>query len=145
MDQLDDPTLIKKVLGGDSAAFDVLAQRYRQDVIRVAKRYLSNKADAEDLAQEALIEAYLQLLTLKDPSRFSQWLRTIVRNRCISHLRNRPNHISYEELTLDSGIYISETMYSSAPDSDELLIQAEDQQTIRTAIERLSPKNRLDR
>ena len=96
MNQTDNRTLIEQTHNGNTAAFDILVQRYWQDAYRTARRYLDT--GAEDVIQDAFTQAYLQLPTLKDPDRFPHWLHTIVRNACISQLRRRPVHLSYEEI-----------------------------------------------
>ena len=50
---------------------------------------LGHEEIAQDLTQEALLQAYLSLANLRDPSRFSSWLYGITLNVCRSYLRNQ--------------------------------------------------------
>ncbi len=57
-----------------------LVERFRADLVNQAFGILGNQADAEDVSQESLCEAYQQLKDLKDPRKLGAWLRKI--NRC---------------------------------------------------------------
>ena len=64
--ETSDDVLIQKVLSGDRAAFDPLVLRYRQRIISVVWRFFPNPSDAEDMAQEAFVRAYMNLEKLKE-------------------------------------------------------------------------------
>jgi len=57
-----------------------LVERYRADLVNQALAVLGNQADAEDVAQESLCQAFMQLHQLNDPAKVGAWLRSI--NRC---------------------------------------------------------------
>ena len=101
---MTDPTdeaLVKQALAGVEAAFESLVLRHQRGIYRFALSYLGNPADAEDLTQETFIEAYTNLRNLHEPAKFATWLRGITRNLCVSALRRRTTHISYEEVMSD--------------------------------------------
>ncbi len=57
----------------------------------MAYRYASNRSEAEDIAQDALLRAWRRRSTLRDPERRKQWLASIVRNEAFrQHERVRP-------------------------------------------------------
>lgn len=66
-----------------------LAERFRADLINQAFRLLGNQTDAEDVAQDALCRAYVDLHTLKDPLKLGAWLRSINRFVALQLLRRR--------------------------------------------------------
>lgn len=72
---------------GDDAAYRWLMERYRFRAIRLAAHVLGRDADAEDIAQEAFIQAFRQLRTLRQGDRFGPWLFKIVIHRCLDHKR----------------------------------------------------------
>lgn len=87
----DDAELVRRARGGCAASAAALAARHQVAVIDYAARLLARRrgcrADAEDVAQEALVRA-LGRLERHDPrSSFSAWLFTIVRRTCLNHLR----------------------------------------------------------
>jgi RNA polymerase sigma-70 factor, ECF subfamily len=87
--QIPDTVLVKNALAGDIGAFEVLARRYRGLAFAFAYHRLGRFEDAEDAAQEALVEAYRKLPHLRDPARFAAWLRRIVAGKAADVARQR--------------------------------------------------------
>src|SRR5262249_41545415 len=83
----DDATLIARVLAGEKSAFGLLADRYRSTASRLAYRLCHSAADADDIVQEALLQAFLNLAALQRVDGFGAWLRGIVANLCKTRLR----------------------------------------------------------
>ena len=83
----DDAGLVRRALAGEKAAFGLLIDRYRPAAIKLARRMLDNAGDAEDLTQEALLQAFLGLASLHNPDSFGPWLLGIVVN--LSKMRIR--------------------------------------------------------
>jgi len=83
----DDAELVKRVLAGERAAFGALIDRYRPEALKLARRMLRDPIEAEDLTQEALLQAFLGLNSLHTPDRFGPWLLGIVAN--LSKMRIR--------------------------------------------------------
>lgn len=88
-DPAADAWLVDKARGGDVDAFEVLVQRHRGRVYRIALRILGSPEDAEDVAQDALVQAWAALSGFAGSSAFSTWLYRIVMNRCLQQLRRR--------------------------------------------------------
>lgn len=72
---------------GDDSAFDELVSRYRTRVYHLALSKVRGRENALDIAQEAFVQAYLSLRTLREPERFAAWLSSITANLCKMHLR----------------------------------------------------------
>ncbi len=84
-----DKQLVKLVLGGSQDAFRDLVRRYQRPVYALILRMLRDPSDAEELAQEVFVKAYLALDSF-DPSRkFSSWLFKIAHNASIDVLRKK--------------------------------------------------------
>jgi uncharacterized protein len=83
-----DSELVAAVRAGDRAAFGVLLDRHDRAVRTVVRRLLG-ESEAEDVAQEAFLQAYLGLERLRDPSRFGAWLSAIAVNLAKMRLRER--------------------------------------------------------
>ncbi len=76
---------------GDTAAYGKLIARYQGHAYGLAYSILGDWAEAQDMAQEAFIRAYVNLHALAEPSRFPAWLRRIVFSTCMDGLRrHRP-------------------------------------------------------
>jgi RNA polymerase sigma-70 factor (ECF subfamily) len=91
-----DEILVKKTLSGDKAAFNELVAKYQTQVYGLAFNISRNFSDAEDLAQEAFLRAYLSLHQLREPAKFGNWLYKITQNICRRWLQKKTNH---EEMT----------------------------------------------
>lgn len=90
--------LVKATLHGEVSAFEELVRALRYPMVSSAFHMTGNAEDAQDLAQEALVEGYRQLHTLRDGSKLRGWLFAILRNKCLRHLeRRRHGAISLEE------------------------------------------------
>src|SRR5438128_593700 len=84
-----DANLVTRTLAGDVSAFEVLVRRYRGLAFGLAYHQLGRFEDAEDAAQEAMVEAYLKLRHLREPERFAGWLRRIVAGKAVEAARRR--------------------------------------------------------
>ncbi len=88
-------TLIKHREDPDGAPLDQfwkLMERFRADLVNQAFVMLGNQADAEDVAQETLSQAFVNLRQLKDPAKLGVWLRGINRNLAQNLVRQRTRH-----------------------------------------------------
>jgi RNA polymerase sigma-70 factor, ECF subfamily len=88
-DRHDDAELVAAVLAGDREAFGPLLARWQPSVLRLCRRLLGPGAQAEDVAQEAAVQAFVGLTRLADPVRFGAWLHAIAANRARMALRQR--------------------------------------------------------
>lgn len=71
---MTDATLVQHCLAGDPEAFSMLVRKYESAVYGLCYHRIGNFADAQDLAQEAFVQAYLDLPHLGDAAKFSHWL-----------------------------------------------------------------------
>src|ERR671933_2461697 len=88
-----DEVLVVAAMLGDLSAFDELCARYRAAVVRAAQGIVG-RADAEDVAQDALLIAFKALPTLEAPSKFAAWLAAITRHRALRFSRRERAHHS---------------------------------------------------
>lgn len=87
---LDDDILMAMTATGDQAAYRVLVERHADRAFGLALRLLRNRADAEDVAQDALLKIWLNRAKWRPgTARLSTWLYRVVVNACID-LRRRP-------------------------------------------------------
>ena len=101
----DDACIVKSVLAGNSNDFRVLVDKYKLLAEQWAFHHARNMSDAEEIVQEAFVEAYSRLSTLQKPCRFGSWFRRIVTNIAILWFRQRRSIVSFEEV---SNIYHNE-------------------------------------
>ena len=86
---MDDGGLVARARGGDFRAAEQLLERHQNVAYTAALRLLGEKADAEDIAQDALVKAYTRLGELDDGASFPAWLRRIAVNLSLNALRRR--------------------------------------------------------
>jgi RNA polymerase sigma-70 factor (ECF subfamily) len=78
--------LIARAQAGDAGAFEALVNEHQRFVYNLALRTVGNPQEAEDLAQEAFVRAWLALPNFKGQSRLRTWLYRIVTNLCYNRL-----------------------------------------------------------
>ena len=83
----DDRRWIQETLAGDDNAFSHLVEKYKDPLFELASRILKNRAEAEDILQDAFIQAYRHLGDFRNDSQFSTWLYSIVLNRIRNKMR----------------------------------------------------------
>lgn len=75
-----DEELVRQVQAGNISAYNLLVVRYQHRVVKIAQKYVSDFADASDIAQEAFIKAYKALPNFRGESSFYTWLYRIATN-----------------------------------------------------------------
>ncbi|MCZ6675809.1 MAG: sigma-70 family RNA polymerase sigma factor [Candidatus Poribacteria bacterium] len=137
----DDAQLIEQFQHGEKSVFDQLVLRYQDRIYRLARRFVENAEDAQDLTQEAFLRTYQKLPDFKRGSQFYTWLYRITTNLCIDfHRRNAARKAVIEpSASADFWMNLPEPHLpppSKAVENQELLAQ------IRQAIFQLPPKQR---
>ena len=87
-----DRILIDAVMSGDDEAFAILVDREKSNVIGLCRRVLGDRAEAEDVAQEAFLQAYRALPTFRGDGPFGAWLGRIALRMAIARLK-RPTEL----------------------------------------------------
>jgi RNA polymerase sigma-70 factor (ECF subfamily) len=103
VNSLDDHTLIRLVLEGNTSAFDVIVRRYNTKVYSLAYRLLNSVEDAEDVAQDTFSQAFKGLVSFRGTSKFYTWLFRITYNLAISQRRKRKPALSLNSQTDSQG------------------------------------------
>jgi RNA polymerase sigma-70 factor (ECF subfamily) len=98
----DETRLISLIVSGEKALFYELIRPYEHRLRRVALALVRNDADADDVVQETLLKAFLNLSRFRAEARLSTWLTTIALNEAKSHLRRRGLR-AFEPIDADSG------------------------------------------
>jgi RNA polymerase sigma-70 factor (ECF subfamily) len=81
-----DLELVKRVQRGDKTAFDLLVRKYQHRIGAVIGRFVSDHAEAQDIAQESFIRAYRAIGNFRGDSQFYTWLYRIAVNTAKNHL-----------------------------------------------------------
>jgi RNA polymerase sigma-70 factor (ECF subfamily) len=130
-----DPERIARARSGDTAAFDALVEARARPMLRTATAILGRDDEARDAVQDALLMAWRELASLRDPAAFDAWLTRILVNRCRRGLRRiglrQVREIRVEAMAVDDEPRVLDT---SSPVADR--------ETLERAFERLSVEDR---
>lgn len=134
----DDAQLIERSLRGDSTAFGGLVRKYQDRLFNTVVHVAGSREEAEDVMQEAFVQAFLKLSSFHGESAFYTWLYRISFNVAISR-RRRKRH----EVSLDS----SRPEASCEPAGDleapgEQMLREERAHLVHAALATLSEEHR---
>jgi RNA polymerase sigma factor (sigma-70 family) len=127
--------LVEAAQAGDSEAYDALIERFQHMAYATAYKSIRDHHLAQDIVQEAVIEAFVHLPQLKDPDAFPGWFHRIVFRQCTRALRQTT--LPYTSLEAVSDSLLAEN------NPEELAIQREVQARIRQAVASLPQHERL--
>ena len=130
---VEDPEgpLLDRCLGGDSAAFGQLIQRYQKVLFNVSLRMVGNREDALDITQTVLLKAYQALGSFDRRHRFFSWIYRIMMNETLNHLSKRKRMEPLDE-----------TLVSDRTGPDEDCSRGRLRESIQAALLELSPDYR---
>jgi len=127
-----DEQLVHRYLAGDETAFEELMIRYERRIYRVCYRFVENREDAMDLAQEVFIKAFANLPTLRRESSLKSWLYRVAINHCLNHVKKHSQE--FVEVTEHTG--------SLYPSLQKRLEQLERLDHLRRMVTCLPPKQK---
>ena len=125
--EVPDEVLVVAAMLGDLSAFDELCARYRAAVVRAAQAIVG-RADAEDVAQDALLIAFKALPTLEAPSRFAAWLGAITRHRAFRFTQRERVHRA-------GRVELDEALLEKLAALNQPLVEQADKEELRHALE----------
>lgn len=138
MNSPTDAEIMAQVQAGDVAAFELLVDRYRPALVRVAESKLGSHAWAEDVVQETFLAAFVSRHTYQPRYPFRTWLWTILLNLCRKQWKRTARRPESESLT---GVAESnDSRWSSSPDEGGLskLLAVERQTQVQQLLLKLS-------
>jgi RNA polymerase sigma-70 factor (ECF subfamily) len=95
--QLSDEEVVAQVLRGQTALFEVLMRRHNERVYRAARAIVRDDREAEDVMQQAYVNAYAHLRQFNGHARFSTWLTRIAVNEALARVRRRGRDEPFDE------------------------------------------------
>jgi RNA polymerase sigma-70 factor (ECF subfamily) len=128
----DDFGLVERYFHGDTAAFDEIMIRYERQIYRVCYRFVENRDDAMDLAQDVFVKAFEHLPTFRRESSLKTWLYRIAINHCINHVKKHSQQF----------VEVTEFTRSVHPAIQRQLEDQEQREYFRRLIKRLPPKQK---
>ena len=143
----EEAALIDRILAGDRECFYQLIQPHERAIFLAAMSVCRNEADAEEIAQEAMLRALTALATFRRESKFSTWLIQITINEARMRFRKERKHL-YESTDASANPSDTEGDYFPKDYADwreipsEALARKELRNAIAKALATLAPKYR---
>ncbi|HEY4554073.1 MAG TPA: RNA polymerase sigma factor SigW [Bacillaceae bacterium] len=134
---------VKQVLKGDQDAFGEIVELYKDKIFQLCYRMLGNRHEAEDIAQEAFVRAYVNIHSFNLSKKFSTWLYRIATNLCIDRIRKKkPDYYLDAEVTGTDGLTMYSQIAAEGKSPDAEVETMELQATVQREILRLPDKYR---
>jgi RNA polymerase sigma-70 factor (ECF subfamily) len=132
INQNRDAELVERYLTGDTTAFDEIMVRYERQIYRICYRFVENREDAMDLAQDVFIKAFEHLATFRRESSLKTWLYRIAMNHCINHVKKHSQEF----------VEVTEYTGSSHSSAQTQLEDREQRDEFRRMVKLLPPKQK---
>jgi RNA polymerase sigma-70 factor, ECF subfamily len=133
-----DQQLVQRVQAGEKSAFNLLVLKYQHRVLKLVSRFVSDAAEAEDVAQEAFIKAYRALASFRGDSAFYTWLYRIAINTAKNALvSNRRRPVDFDLDLQDPEQYDRHARLKESDTPEGVLLTEEIRQVVEHAMEQL--------
>lgn len=142
----DEESLVRRAQAGDRAAFSALLRAYDRKVLRLILRTVGSAESGQDLYQEAFLRLFRGLPQFRFQASFSTWLYRVVVNVCLDYLRRQGARAEVQApLEEDGGDEFFQSLpdKSTVTDPERTLRSREIGQRLRTALQRLNPRERM--
>ena len=142
---MNDEQLVQQFQSGVDEAFDELLNRYQAKVLSTCFRYLNDKEEARDAAQDVFVKLYYALPTFKPKAKFSTWLYRIAVNHSLNALRSQKKRKWQKSLNdLDENDRIRAVQIESdASDNPEAKLQSKERLAfVQKALAQLGAEQR---
>lgn len=140
---VEDKRLIADCLRGNTNAFGELVLRYQDRLYNSVYRLVGRAEDAQDVVQEAFLNAYQSLRSFKGDSLFFTWLYRIAVNTAISLKRKQRSVLSFDACRNGDENTMDPPDLSEESGPGQALERTEEEQRLQSALNRLSPEHRI--
>lgn len=137
-ESLTDNEIIRRVVAGETSLFELIMRRHNQRIYRTVRAIVRDESEAEDVMQQAYINAYVHLGQFEERASFSTWLTRIAINEAFARVRPRPLRIAD-----DMDDTAMEQIQSSDPDPEQQLASAQLRSLVESEIAALPESYRV--
>jgi RNA polymerase sigma-70 factor (ECF subfamily) len=137
--------LMTRIAEGDEDAFEILVNRHQTSVLNLAYRFVGDRTQAKDLAQEVFLRVWQAAKTYKPDAKFTTWLYRITANLCFNELKSarRRRWFQFRRSNEDNERSIEETFSDGSPTAEDLLLEKERSRQISDALQSLPDNQRM--
>lgn len=129
---LSDEEIVARIRRGETPLFEVLMRRHNERLYRAARAILRDEAEAEDVIQEAYVNAYTHLEQFDGRAQFSTWLTKIAVYEALARARRRGRYTPLEDASLETLMPTT-----SSPDPEHRAFGRELGALIESAVDKL--------
>lgn len=131
LESWSDEEIIRRVLDGETALYEIIMRRYNQRLYRAARAILRDDGEAEDVLQDTYVRAYQHLGQFAGRAQFSTWLTRIAVHEALARVRRRDRLEQIEPAEGKNGGFM---LRAKGPDPESQTAQAEIGHLLEEAI-----------
>ena len=137
--------LMARIAKGDNDAFETLVNRHQTSILNLIYRFIGDRTQAKDLAQEVFIRVWRAAKTYKPDAKFTTWLYRITANLCFNELKSarRRRWFQFRRSNEDNEGGIEETFSDGSPTAEDLLLEKERSRQISDVLQSLPDNQRM--
>ncbi|SRR5579884_2922034 len=129
----EDERLVQECLAGDEHAWNTLIDKYKRLIYSVPVKYGFSPDDAADIFQNVCVDLFTNLSKLRKIESLRSWLITVATHKCFHWKKQRKQDVELDAME-------QEMAEELAPVAPVVLQEVQEEQAVRDAIERLTPR-----
>jgi len=143
--EISSEELMARVAEGDDSAFEILVNRHQTSVLNLIYRFIADRTQAKDLAQEVFIRVWQGAKSYEPKAKFTTWLYRITANLCFNELKSarRKRWFSFSRSDEVGEQTLEETLADNRPSAEDLLLEKERSRQISGALQSLPENQRM--
>ena len=137
--------LMARIAKGEDEAFEILVNRHQTPVLNLIYRFLGDRTQAKDLAQEVFLRVWQAAKTYEPKAKFTTWIYQIATNLCFNELKSSRRRRWYPFHRSDEGNEnaVEDTYSDGLPTAEDLLLAKERGRQISDALQSLPDNQRM--
>jgi RNA polymerase sigma-70 factor (ECF subfamily) len=137
--------LMTRIAKGDADALEILVNRHQTSVLNLIYRFIGDRTQAKDLAQEVFIRVWQAAKTYRPEAKFTTWIYRIATNVCFNELKSarRKKWFQFLRFGDQHEETIEDTYIDGSPSPEDLLLAKERNRQISDALQSLPGNQRM--
>lgn len=129
---INEQHIINQIIEGDTKAFAILVDRYKDLVFTLTIRMLKNREEAEEVSQDTFIKVFKSLGKFKGDSKFSTWIYRVAYNTCLDRIKKNKRQL--KEVSIDE---FTEHQIKTMDNALDTLEKHEQEKAIQECLQQL--------
>src|SRR4030042_3600900 len=137
--------LMARIAKGDEDAFEILVNRHQTSVLNLIYRFIGERTQAKDLAQEIFLRVWQSAKSYKPEAKFTTWIYRVTANLCFNELKSarRKRWFSFHRTDEDSENSVEDNISDGSLNAEDLLLAKECSRQISDALQSLPANQRM--